>query len=373
MKSKNILTHISLIICFLALFSPFIIGNVYAERFFKKHSTWYEKIPANTPTAANSANYVARLVESAAGGGDSLGYVTDDWSVPIYHATGSDPTYTITVTGSSNTVNTVNAFAYNLNVPIGTDFKQSAYGDIGYRDGHMVVISEDGLTAWDFFRANVDTSPPSAKIIKRWDLTTDGIAQPWPSVCWDTPECEKWLSCRVTPMPLLHGIVTYDEVKSGVIEHALSFSHGGTTGGTPLGYNPSVYPSDQNRNGSGVHDHQWSPLLGQRYQLDPTLDVDDPADWGGKALSVGEKVIAKALQEYGMIFVENSGTYNSDLFLEELTFDATRDWSDAEVNILGSGKIKFRDFRLIDPLMPPFDSQTRTVSAPKGVRLRSRP
>lgn len=167
-----------------------------------------------------------------------------------------------------------------------------------------------------FFRPRVNTNPPSTNRVIRRDLSSDSVNQPWPGVCWDRPECKKWLNARANAVPLLHGLVTYDEVKSGVIDHALAMSHGGTERGSSffLGGNPTVYPCNSKGNNSGIHDHRWSPWLGHRFQLDPSIDIDS------LGLAKGEKVIAKALQEYGMIYVENSGTFNNDIYLEELTF-----------------------------------------------------
>jgi hypothetical protein len=74
----------------LVVFVSFLILTktpVKAEHFFSSNSTWYTKIPTNPTLYPNSANYIARLVQSQS----SLYYNYRWWSVPIYYATGSTP------------------------------------------------------------------------------------------------------------------------------------------------------------------------------------------------------------------------------------------------------------------------------------------
>lgn len=52
------------------------------------------------------------------------------------------------ITGSNNVKNTINAFGFNLNVPLPPEARPASGGD-----GSMVIISTDGRYAWDFFSA----------------------------------------------------------------------------------------------------------------------------------------------------------------------------------------------------------------------------
>ncbi len=335
---------------------PSATGN-----FFQKHSTWYEKIPANPVLNPDSQNYVSRINETAAG--RRMTYSYREWSVPIYYATQDDPIVDFRCFEvGSNICNTMAYHDWNLNIPLPSNAKQAGWGDTGYRDGHMVIISPDRQFAWQFFRADVDNLKTST--VKKLDLSGDGIMQPLP-VPYDYTS-PMVANARVGRTPLLHGLVTYDEVKTGVIEHAIAYAYGGIGDQYALGRTNSVYPSEQNSAlyASGWHDDQWSPKLGHRYQLDPTLDINDPADWGGLPLSAGQKVIAKAMQEYGIIYVENGGPRTSAVYLENVEYDDTRDWKALDVNIFGSGKILAKYFRLIEPLKPPFANAPEPTPEP---------
>ena len=336
-----------LAVCFLVFLSAFITGNVYAERFFKKHSTWYEKIPENPILNPDSQNYVDRMDFIR----HSPAYNYRGWSIPVYYADENDPLVTVNVRGCyddpiSIGCERITFHGWNLNVPWPAEVSGASEFD-----SHVLIIGPNRQYAWDLYRYHITTN--DTKLIKRHDLSGDGVYQPWPGNGSPTYiEHPFHGNARAAPVPLIHTLVLYDDVKSGYIDHALAFGYGGETGKQfLLPKPPSVYPCNTMKDNYGWADHEWTPLLGHRFQLDPTLDVDDPADWGGNALSAGEKVIVRALQEYGMIYVENSGPNNFNILLENLEFDAGRSWSDPEVTIFGAGKIFTKDLRLIEPLI----------------------
>ncbi len=98
---------------------------------------------------------------------------------------------------------------------------------------------------------------------------------------------------RGAGMPYLAGLVRPEEIRRGKIEHALAF-------GAPDPSALFVYPATKS-------DGEVSfPALpeGTRLQLDPKLTDKDFEKWG---LDRTGKIIARALQEYGMILVDGSG------------------------------------------------------------------
>ena len=316
-------------------------GNI-SGNFFKQHSTWYEKIPANPVLNPNSQDYVDHMT-TLKGPLKAVGYSRTDYSSPLYFATESDPVVDLDILpcnppGNTNRCDRIAYFGYNLNVLMPPD-ALPASGD----DGHIFIISPDQKTLYDM-NARASGWPTEVKVIKQFDLTGDGIQQPWGNGGPTDPSAG---NASVAAVTRLHGIATYDEVKSGVINHVLAMVMGGTR---PDGIScpGTVYPSVTSN--CGWTGGQYPPQLGHRFQLDPTLDLDDPANFGGSPLSVGEKVIAKAMQEYGAIYMENGG--GVAVYLEGLEHDLTRDWSDVEVDISGDGIILRENLRLIEPLMP---------------------
>jgi len=125
------------------------------------------------------------------------------------------------------------------------------------------------------------------------------------------------------------GLVRKWEIEQGHIDHALSFAYEYPSA-------QHVYPASKS-DGSGVNGTDLPE--GTRLQLDPTLTESDFNNWG---LNGPAKIIAKALQEYGMIVIDKSGS--SKIYLEDQT---TANWGpDVDRNILNN--IPWNQFRVLE-------------------------
>ena len=352
-----------------------VISQANAAPVFTETSSW--TLPIVEPSIhPDSDHYVDRLSDPSAGGVyHKLGYSKDAWSVPIYYADANTPTYDLGIivepegNRGQNGLTAVDAViieeGWNLNVPVPDGAKPASGNGLASADEHMIVVSADGNSVWDFYKTNFENgirdangvtlvSNPKVRRIKKWDLNSDGLALPFPRNPFPDPDnvtaapnYENLGSSRVANTPLLQGLVTYDEVDyaintGGEINHAIAFSYGGNAF-VQNNSEPKWHPVDTTN--SGYSDGSWSPVLGHRYRLDPSLDLDDPANFGGSALTSGEKVIAKALQDYGMIYVENAGLNEKAIYLEDLEHDSSRSWNN--LGISGLRKIEMSDFHLI--------------------------
>ncbi len=346
--------------------------------FFQTHSTWYEPIPDSPTLDPDSASYVARLAFIQS----KLAYSANEFSTPIFYAVESDPLETIPLwecddnPSDTSRCDRINHFGWNVDIPMPADAEAATGDPGGWVDGLMAIISPDGNTLWEFYfwdRPSWETNR-----VKVFDLTGDGIQQLPAPTYWPSPSGgylnELDGAVSVSPVSKIHGMATYDEMVNGVINHALAFSAqpyesgGDQWTGTFWGTDkpPGVYPcyTDDGKHYSYTED-EFSPWLGHRFQLDPTLDINDPADWGGgKLLANGEKILATALQTYGMILIENGG--NHSVALEDLEHDTGRSWSETAIELANgnSGWIKMSDFQLIVPLEAPFASQESQGSQP---------
>jgi hypothetical protein len=295
--------------------------NALATRFFQQHSTWYEKIPDNPKVMENSSNYINFIK----GVKSWLAISYRDYSVPIWRARADDPRYNWTVTNKSKAAQEamING-RWNLDIPLPAGAKPASGND-----AHMVIISADRTKVWDFNGADIVSR--TARFIKRYDLTGDGIDQPY-----------TYSSARVAPVPLLHGLITYEEIQNGYIDHAVGFATHSAKKGSP-GVYPCVTPNN------GTSDDPWAPWLGFRFQLDPALDIDS------LGLDRTGRIIAKALQEYGMIFIENAGPGSNAIYAERLA-DKPESWNGILTSSTVSS-IPLSKLRVIEPLEPPFDQQ----------------
>jgi hypothetical protein len=107
-----------------------------------------------------------------------------------------------------------------------------------------------------------------------------------------------WGSARGSGFPLAAGLIYADEVKAGHIPHALVMSYDWPRGCL-------VYPASTN---CGQSSDSNAIPIGAHLQLDPTLNLDT------LGLRPGAKVVARAMQEYGLYVGDNG--YGLSLYAE---------------------------------------------------------
>lgn len=117
-----------------------------------------------------------------------------------------------------------------------------------------------------------------------------------------------WTSADAAGLPILPGLVRFEEVEAGAIEHALRFT-------VPHTRNEYVWPG--RHQASSRTGEQYLPM-GQRFRLRADFDT------GG--FSQQALVVAEALKTYGMILADNgSAWYLSGAPDERWDNDALRD------------------------------------------------
>jgi len=100
-----------------------------------------------------------------------------------------------------------------------------------------------------------------------------------------------WTSADAAGLPILPGLVRYDEVSSGEIRHAIRFT-------TPQTRRHYVWPA--RHYASSLTGEQYPPM-GQRFRLRASFDVS--------GFSPEVQVILRALKKYGMILADNGSEW----------------------------------------------------------------
>ncbi len=124
------------------------------------------------------------------------------------------------------------------------------------------------------------------------DLAGPGVSKPW----MQAEQRSHSAGARPSGVPLMAGLIRVDEVKAGRIDHALAFAYPLVRTGKFL---PPASMALEAANETDVR-HVGLPL-GARIQLNPDFDIENTK------LSPGAKVVARALQEYGAILVDQAG------------------------------------------------------------------
>jgi hypothetical protein len=151
----------------------------------------------------------------------------------------------------------------------------------GGTDNHAIAVETGSCTLYELFNATYKPSPPSwvAGSGARWDLNSDALRP------------ESFTSADAAGLPIFAGLVRYDEVASGVVEHAIRVTFDSTRNAW---VNPAVHCA-------GDTAKAVAPPMGLRFRL--------KASYGLGKFSGAAKVIAIALKRYGMINADNGSNW----------------------------------------------------------------
>ncbi len=149
----------------------------------------------------------------------------------------------------------------------------------GGSDRHILMVDKDACRLYELFAAAKVNGQWTAGSGATWDLKSNALRP------------AGWTSADAAGLPILPGLVRYDEVAAGVIRHALRF----TTNTTRKAY---IYPA---RHYASSSTSASLPPMGLRVRLKATFDLT--------GLSPDARVIAIALQRYGMILADNGSPW----------------------------------------------------------------
>ena len=149
----------------------------------------------------------------------------------------------------------------------------------GGSDRHILMVDRDACRLYELFAARRVSGVWRAGSGATWDLRSNALRP------------ATWTSADAAGLPILPGLVRYDEVAAGVIMHALRF----TTNRTRTSY---TYPA---RHQAGESGSLALPPMGVRVRLKAGYDTS--------GLSPHARVIAEALKRYGMILADNGSPW----------------------------------------------------------------
>ena len=233
---------------------------------FPDDNAWARDISSD-PVDARSDAYIAYILGS--GGNKNL------------HADfGSDPTYGIpyvVVPESQATSNVTFDYADESDrgpYPIPADVPIEAGSD-----RHALIAQQSSCKLYELF--NLEGGPGS------WHAGSGAIFD----LRSNTLRPDGWTSADAAGLPILPGLVRYDEVRAGAINHALRF----TVAKTQRAY---IHPATHRA--SSITDPN-APPMGLRLRLKSSFDT---SHYQGDAL-----VVLRALQRYGMFVADNGSNW----------------------------------------------------------------
>jgi hypothetical protein len=269
-------------------------------RLFAADSVWNAPLPPNTPLDPANAILTKTLRDTvaqniSAGWGPWIG---TDGTSPLYTVPANQPTTRVALDGASWKAGLQQAFA---SVPIPPSAQPA-----GGPDGHMTIWQPSTDRLWEFFKASKQADGWHASF---GGAMTDVSRSPgyYNASSWPGLSQPIW-GATATSLPVIAGTMMIDELKAGVIPHALAMN-------IPWA-KPNVYSFPAQRTDGASTDPNAIPE-GARFRLDPTLDLSK------LDLPPMTRMIAVAAQRYGMIvrdqtghaislFAENPASYGSN-------------------------------------------------------------
>ena len=214
-------------------------------------------------------------------------------------------------------------------------------------DRHVLVVDRDACRLWELYSAYPQNGGASwtAGSGATWSLTSNAMRP------------LGWTSGDAAGLPILPGLVRYDEVAAGEIDHVIRFTAPRTAGAY-------VWPASHKAQTGGASD----PPMGAWLRLKASYDIS--------GYSAHNQVILRALKKHGMVLADNG----SSLFMSGAPDPG---WNDSDLNALravpgsafeavdvSSLKVSSTSYAVSGGAPPPPPTTTATTTPPPPRRRR---
>ncbi|HXR33363.1 MAG TPA: IPT/TIG domain-containing protein [Verrucomicrobiae bacterium] len=274
---------------------------------FPSDNLWNKDI-SGVAVDSNSANYISYI-------GSSVG-LHPDFGSGEYD--GSYMGIPYTVVGSSQALIPITYTAYGDEsdsgpMPIPLTAPIEGYPNPGTGDRHVLVLDNSNCFLYELYSSYPQTASWDAGSGAVWDLLADE-QRPY-----------TWTSADAAGLPIFPGLVRYDEVASGAINHAIRFTlQNSSAGFTP----PASHWASTTSNVNALP-------MGARLRLKAAFNIS--------GYSVTNQVILNAMKKYGLIMADNG----SSMYISGAPDDR---WDNSDLHNLGNVTASDFDVMQISPL-----------------------
>lgn len=176
-------------------------------------------------------------------------------------------------------------------------------------DRHLIIVDRDNCRLYELFAVKKTARGWTAGSGAIWNLESNALRP------------AGWTSADAAGLPILPGLVRYDEVQSGAINHALRF----TVPDTRMAY---VYPA---RHQAGDTRNRDFPPMGLRLRLKASVSL--------AGLSKEDQVLLTAMKTYGIIVADNGSPWY-------ITGAPDPRWNDDSLHLIE--RVTGKDFVVVD-------------------------
>ena len=239
---------------------------------FPSDNLWNKDI-SSSPVDPNSSAIVSYI-------GPSIG-IHPDFGSGLY--SGSNIGIPYTVVNSTQPLIPINYTAYGSEsdsgpMPIPLTANIEGYPNPGSGDRHVLVLDNTNCFLYELYSSYPQATSWNADSGAVWDLLADE-QRPY-----------TWTSADAAGLPIFPGLVRYDEVAAGAINHAIRF----TLQNSSAGFTPPA------SHWAATTSNTAAPPMGTRLRLKASFDVS--------TFSATNQVILNAMKKYGLILADNGSS-----------------------------------------------------------------
>jgi hypothetical protein len=195
-------------------------------------------------------------------------------------------------------------------MPVPANAPIEGYPNPGNGDRHVLVLDNNNCWLYELYSASPGAGGAwNAASAAVWDLQNDE-QRPW-----------TWTSADAAGLPIFPGLIRYDEVAAGHINHAIRFT---------LQFSRAAFVPPASHWASTSTQAMAAPM-GMRLRLKSNFDVS--------TFSSTNQVILNAMKKYGMIMADNG----SSMYISGAPDDR---WSNDDLHSLGS--VTASDFEVVE-------------------------
>ncbi|HUR50572.1 MAG TPA: hypothetical protein VMZ11_00445 [Mycobacteriales bacterium] len=239
---------------------------------FPATSIWHADI-SKLPTHARSGQWISHMSPTRTlhpDFGPSYGAQSVPYGIPITYVDASHAKVTVRFDYASE--------SDRVGYPLGSDTKVEG-GQWTSGDRHTVVVDRTACRVYETWATRRSGTSWLAGSGATWDLKSNALRP------------AGWTSADAAGLPVLPGLLRYDEVAAGSVDHAIRF----TTNVTNRAY---VWPA---RHQAGSVSDATYPPMGARFRLKASYPISD--------LRPDTKAVLWAMKKYGLVLADNGSPW----------------------------------------------------------------
>lgn len=290
-----------------------VVGNsplLSGCKIFPADNAWNLDI-SGSPLSSKSAAYIAKMAPNTKLHPD-WGTTAEGYGIPITVGKAGSPvpiTWTTSWGAKESDPLACTSGSGDACYPIPTNASIEAGGD-----AHLLFLDTSGApsacTLYELYAAKASSGGYAASNGAIFNLGSNKLRP------------DGWTSADAAGLPIMPGLVRYEEIKAGAINHAIRF----TMDSTQQAY---VHPATHAAGDTGSD----LPPMGLRLRLKASVNVSAPAEG---------MVMVSALKKYGVILADNGSNWY-------LSGDQNDGWSDTIDNVKKAlDQLHGSDFEVVD-------------------------